>query len=415
MFLIRNKINNIMVQSALSFFFKSACIAITFLSASLIIKKIGVEGYGEWAAYYSMVAWGVALDFGIGSALINRFNRNANLDIYLTVSALIIYSFLFTLLFFLLSIFVENKNVLYWMCVFIIALPGFSVFDKYCISAQKGYKIEFIQLIIISLLVTCVYLGWSDSIFSLVTCFISITIMVRILFIFDLFKSISKKGNNKSPVFPLNKYRLFKVAAVLIRESRTFLFLQIFAVFLLSLERFIVLKLFSAEICAMYDLVARVFMVILVFSNLFSRNLWGVVASANNKGEFSKSKFKQMHDTLVKYFASLLIGFILLSSIIPIGIRIWVDVDVPLSITIALALWTFIQTCLVTVCNIMNGLKKQNTQLPFLFVAVIAKFVLLLVVMYSDFFSLEYYICISSILLLPYVIYSLYWFKKNSL
>ncbi|MBO2564625.1 hypothetical protein [Shewanella algae] len=391
-------------QSFISFAIKSITIAVTLILTKVIIEKIGVDSYGQWAAYYSVITWGILFDLGIGSVIINKIKVGRGINLYILLSAVAIYSFV--ILFFLISyiIFSESNDDFRLMLMLLVMMPLLTIVDKYYIARLVPYRVELVQFIITLLFLLFIICSTDIFLEDLILSFVFITITVRgIVLFYTLYLELRSS----------KKFHLSKIAYIsryLIRTGAIFFILQIFAIILISFERFIILKIYGGEETAAYDLISKVFLVVMVFGNIFARNLWGVVANSN-KSELAFS----LNLLIIKYFVVLIFIFFTMAMAVPFIIDIWVGISVPLSLSLVLGLWSLFQTYFVTSCNFMNGLQLHKTQLPFFIFCSILKFILIIAA-WNKSLELNMYVGFSSLLLLPYVgyvVWFLIWKSRN--
>jgi len=355
----------------------------------LLLSSLGVEGYALWVTYYSIVGWGVLLDFGIGSVLINQLNKNDFNKSSYVLASLILYTLIFFSVSLVLICFFLDQSALFVFLLFIALSPLLSVPEKVFISSAKSYFVDFIQLVVTIIFLGSFFLLAQQDVFSLIVCFVVTSIIVRLFPLFYLLRG----------GFEINYKELFVIAKKLMFLGKDFFFLQIGAVLILSLERVVIFNYYSADDTAMYDVVSKCFMLILVFNNIFSRGVWGALANKEqNEGNL------ELFSWLIKISCYSFALFFSFSLVVPFFIDKWVGITVSLSLSLILAFWSYLHSLFVLACNLMNGLELHRTQTVFFIVGVFFK-ALLIYILTLNIITLNAYIFFSSIILLPYILY----------
>lgn len=386
-------VNKIMKQGVIGVFLKIMSICFLLITTPILIKQLGPNEYGVWATIFSLFSWGVLFDLGIGSALIRLFNERYNEKEYkLVVCSLFIYSLIFSSLFLIVSIFsVDNIFIYLYICI----LPAISIYEKLLISKNKSHLVELYPMLAQGIFLGAVIFFGVNSAEDSAFKYIGISFIVRVL--------ASVKYILKLKFQPdwFHKKELISHSIILIRSGLSFFFLQIMAVGLMSLERVIILWGYNGDSVTNYDLASKVYMLVLVFSNIFSRTIWGVTSSIDNSQDLEKMKL-----VIGKSFILLAVLNILLSVLVPSIVEIWSGIIISTKLSASLAIWTTCQGALVLFCNYVNGLGKQKTQIPFFVFGGFCKFVLIYLI-YDKMIDLNTYIIASSLILTPYSIYVL--------
>jgi O-antigen/teichoic acid export membrane protein len=386
-------INKILKQSIIGMLCKSISIIVLFSATPYLINSLGIEGYGVWAAYYSMVGWGVLVDFGIGSVLINKLSNSQRQKERYILSAIIVYSVIILLLLaFIFFAFNYYSLSIMIMILFIGLSPLLAIVEKIYIAEAKSHVVDFIQLIISITFLSIFYSSGYSTVTSILIIYVVTSILLRMFFLIFFINKFSNK------VFCYNRLR--KTVFVLLYRGKDFFFLQVGAIFLMSIERIVILNIYGEEVAASYDLVVKCFLILLVFSNIFSRGVWGTVSSIK-KGDSNLNDLFLFLNKLCLYSFLL---FFLLSIVTPYFIYWWVGINISFAFSVAVAFWSYLQSVFVLICNLMNGLNLQKTQKPFYIFSILIKLIVVLVV-YKFSLPVNIYILLSGSLLIPYIAY----------
>ena len=289
-------INKILKQSLIGMTCKTISIIVLFSATPFLIESLGIEGYGVWAAYYSMVGWGILVDFGIGSVLINKLsNCQRQRDRYI-LSAIIVYSVIILLL--LSTIFIMFNYFSFPIIIMILFIglsPLLAIVEKVYIAQEKSYIVDLIQLIVSIIFLSAFFISGYSTVISILIIYVITSFLLRMFCLIYFINKFSTK------VFNYNRLR--KTVFILLYRGKDFFFLQIGAIFLMSIERIVILNIYGEEVAASYDLVVKCFLVLLVFSNIFSRGVWGTVSSIKKGDSNLNDLFKFIYVVLFSVYS----------------------------------------------------------------------------------------------------------------
>lgn len=162
---------------------------------------------------------------------------------------------------------------------------------------------------------------------------------------------------------PNIKYVKFRIAPNLLSLGAKFFIIQIGVLILLQTDNIVIIQLFGSKEVTTYNIAFKLFsLVILVFSIIMAP-LWSAFTEA-----YAKKDFKWISHLFYKMqkvcFILLLLTVVLLS-VSPFLFNLWVGdkVQIPFSLSIAMAMYAISNSWLLIPCFLLNGIGKIKLQL----------------------------------------------------
>ena len=381
-----NRSKNIFQQIKWSFVFKSMAFIVYYISISYQVKILGSELYGVWATLLSIVTWVVFFDFGLGNGIKNYLTKalaKGNIleakEIIITgyIAISIISIILFIVIVILVSLFdlgqlfntqlltdTELKTIVITLFAFVSFHFIISFVKQFIFAIQKNALNEFEQFLFYSLLLfSLIYIYWKEynSILAIVFTYGVSLILSKITLTFIFF--IKNKH-----LFPSIKNFQKTIMGKLMNVGMAFFALQLVSMFILLSDKIIITQLLGPTYVTSYDIVYRIFSVVLIIHGIANAPLWSAYTEAytkHDKGWIIKS-LKKMN-----IFISILILISLILYIFNDDIIVlWIGNN--LHISSSLALMMGIYTIVLAWCNnyafFLNSINKIKIQFFTLFV-----------------------------------------------
>ena len=274
----------------------------TFLTIPILIRYLGVEKYGVWSTLVSVVGWAVLLDLGIGNSLRNRVGellaKNkyswAAYEISEAYRIILIITSVMLITIFPLSFFIKWQNLfnvtsideltlrIAIQIVFIGVLINtiLMIANSVINAMQRVSVINFGQVIASTIFLIGIYvLSYikASSIIDVALVY-GISMVTPGVFInIWLFKKYPKL---------ISKITLFKRKFSLILDSSSkFLVIQLSTLVLFMMDRILMANFFGPEFVTQYDVIYKVFGIILMFNAMISTPLWSAYTEAFHKND----------------------------------------------------------------------------------------------------------------------------------
>ena len=380
----RNK--NIFKQIKWSFVFKALAFIVYYISISYQVKILGVELYGVWATLLSIVTWVVFFDFGLGNGIKNYLTQALTKnDIkeakeiiftgYISVAIISIIMFLGMWITVkhinLQKIF--NTNILSnnQLATIIIVLFAFvflhfiiSFVKQFIFAIQKNALNEFEQfLFYVLLMISLLFIYWKGfhSILAVVYAYgISLILSKMILTIIFFSK-------NRHLIPSVNNFRS-SIVKKLMNVGVSFFALQLVSIFILLSDKIIVTQLLGPANVTEYDIVYRVFSIILIFHGVVNAPMWSAYTEAymkKDKAWINKNIRKMNLLILILIIVSMLL-YIFIDEII----NLWIEKDIIFDsfLPLMMAIYVIVLAWCNNFAFFLNSINKIKVQFISLFI-----------------------------------------------
>lgn len=356
---------NIFKQIKWSFVFKSLAFIAYYAAISLQVKILGSELYGVWATLLSIVTWVVFFDFGLGNGIKNYLTKAISLNNikeakqiiltgYVTILIISIILFIFVVIlantFDLSALFNTNALSDSQLTNIVIVLFGFifihfvvSFVKQFVFAIQKNSLNEMEQLLFyILLLISLMLLTWKsiDSVLGVVIAYGASILMSKILLTVLFF------GKNKELVPSLRDFQK-NIMGKLMNVGMAFFALQLVSMFILLSDRIIITQLLGPASVTSYDIVYRLFSVVLILHGIVNAPMWSAYTEAYSKQDknWIIKNLKKMKLLVFSLVAVTLILYLFSSELV----KLWVGDEV--TTTDRLSLYMAVYVIVLAWCN----------------------------------------------------------------
>lgn len=374
-----------------SFFVKGWSAVIVLLMVPLTLKMLGAYNNGVWLTISGILVWIDYMDIGLGNGLRNAMAKYValgdNNKARMAVSST----------FFILTIIIIPLLLL--LCS---AIQIFDFYNVLGINKAIVPKLDYILTIALVLTSTTfilkaignVYMGLQlPAVSNLIVC-IGQTLSLIITYIAYLLGCHSLLYvvliNTLSPLitwgafFPYTFFYRYpqyrpsisfidkKMSRLLCSQGIKFFVLQIFSVVLFASVNIIISKLFSPSEVTPYQIAYRFFSLVLVLFNIIAMPFWNATTDAYNREDLLWiKKSSRFLDITVCVSLLLLVVMVCLS---PFVYSLWIgqEVEIPLTLSVAMASYIFVLIVSLRYSYILNGINVLKIQLVFTIFATIA-------------------------------------------
>lgn len=373
---------NFLSQIKGSFIFKFIAIAIGFFTTPILVQYLGVEKYGIWSVVFGLISWLTIFDFGLGNGLKNEVTKAITIKDNLLLNKLIVTGYItnFLIITAVLFIFLIIASFIDWQ----------QLLNTEAVS--KEYLLQFVMLIfsimslnfIVSLVLQVIH-GYQKSSYTTLFQMLSNIVVFVFLYILNIFNQDHSLiyiaflyGISLISVNLLGSIWFFKTKTTLtfspayfdksmiknfMNFGLKFFYLQIAVILIYQTDKIIISNLFGPEEVAHYDLLFKLFSIVITIHTLVLTPLWPAMADAyhNKDKEWIHQTIKKINLFLlplilivifIAYFHSEIIYYWIGSSL-----QINSQLVLFLAISITFMLWNN------NYSYIMNGFGKLNLQL----------------------------------------------------
>lgn len=384
-------------QILYSFILKGLSIVIGLLYVPLLLNYLTQEKYGIWLTLTSILGWFSFFDVGLGNGLRNKLTEALAAENYIlgkkytsTTYAILICIFSVVLFIFHISNFFLNWNS-------ILNTNSIANHELYILTSIVGsfFLIQFV----VQLIATVYFADQRPSMTNLITTSGNLLsfILVLILTHSSIQGNLILLGSIISAIPVLifivitiiafnGKYKLikpnfndidFKLSKGLMNLGAKFFFLQITAIIVFSTSSFFIAQLYGPGEVVVYNIAFKYFQLPMMIFSIIMNPVWSAVTDAYAKSDFTwLSKTLKQLNIISLIFSIGIIVMILLSNWV---FKMWVGekVQVPISLSIALAFYTIMQIFVAPYSNFINGFGKIKLTMNLTFIGVSAYLILI--------------------------------------
>lgn len=374
---------------SLGVLYKVLNMAMVYITIPVVLKYLGSNNYGVWVTILSIINIVIYLDGGILNGLKTKLSESL-VNNELEQAKHYISSAYFILIFFSIFLLVLGALFIYLIdfkallntavseptikSVFIIVLITFlfayilNLYKPLFYANQKSALVELSMLIYQSVVLLLLLVILKDNDASLIKVAIIYgvaTITVGSIFTFYFFK----KYNLIVPsIFNIKK----ESSKMLFDLSLDFFIIQLCMIVIFSTDNIIISNLLGPKEVTKYDIILKVFQVIITFIVIISDPYWAMYANAYKKGDIG-----WIRKTLKKWnhiFLGLILLVFLMTLFIKPIIKIWLQEELFISKTLIyfMALFVSVRIYGIIYMYFLNGIGKIKTQMRlYLFGAII--------------------------------------------
>lgn len=372
---------NIISHVGASFFYKIGSVLANFMIVPLAINYLDNEQYGIWLTISSFIVWFSFFDIGLGNGLRNKFaeakalgnydNAKAYVSTaYFTISGI---SAVLIFCFFIVNFFVDwtvvfNSNVelkdeLKILMLFVFGFFSLQLVAKLITSIYQAdqhhsiqNKLQFLTQTVSLLIIWILTMTAETSLLFFGIIYSSLPVAILILINIYGFNNTFK--NFKPKLSYWSKEKLNDITGL----GFKFFIIQIAVIVLFSTDNIIITQLFGPEEVVPYNISQKYFTIIVIGYSLLITPFWSSFTEAfvNKDIQWIKNSVSRIQKIW------LLVPLILVVMVIISDwfYYLWIGdrVNVPLSLSLAMALYVVLVTFNMIYVNFINGVGKINLQ-----------------------------------------------------
>lgn len=365
---------------SLGVLFKILNIGIAFFTIPFLLKYLNTEQYGLWVTIFSIVNLIIYIDGGIANGLKTKLSEALSRnDLELAreyISTAYFSISIFSIVLLTIGIFViywinfkellntsvdENTLKITFLITLFMMTIGFvlSLYKSLFYADQKSAIVELSLLIYqaLNLFLIIYALTYFKSTLIYVALIYGVsTILIGVVFSVTFFK----KQKQISPSF-----RFFKKKTIydLFGLSINFFIIQLCMIIIFSTDNVIISKLLGPSEVTSYDIVLKLFQVIITFTIIVQDPFWALYADA-----FEKKDYVWIKKTLKRWnvlFIPLIMFVLLLMYVAKPLIKFWLqyDLNIPTSLILCMGIFVIVRAYGIIYMYFLNGIGKIRVQL----------------------------------------------------
>ncbi|MBG7611504.1 oligosaccharide flippase family protein [Polaribacter sp. BAL334] len=375
---------------SLGLVYKSINLLIVFTTIPLLLNYLDKELYGIWATIFSLINIIIFVDGGIGNGLKTKLAESLSLQnfhlakTYIStayVSILVISLVLFAVasLFIYLTDFQKLFNTalltnsefqIILTITFFLVIIGFilNLYKSFYYANQQASKVELsllIYQIIILISITLLMQFYSKSLLLIAIIYGGSNVLIGLWFSFQFFK------RNKQIIPEISFFNKEKVKS-LMGLSLEFFVIQLSMIVIFTTDNLIITNLIGPKDVATYDVVYRLFHLLITLSAIAQDPLWALYTDAYQKKDFNwiKKSIKRLN----KLYLLFILVVIILYFIANPFIQFWTQKDLGIldSLLLIMAIFVLIRVYGLIYMVFLNAIGKIKLQMwLFVFGAII--------------------------------------------
>jgi len=371
-----------------SLLFKGGSIAINFLLVPLLITYLNSEKYGVWLLLTSITTWASFCDFGLGNGLKNKLSEALANDDYQKAKTYIstTYAYVFLIVISILAVYGFSEQFINWksivnsdlfsleeLRIIAIVIVGFFFLKfvlnqlLFVIAAKQQTAInDFLNFIVnaLSLIIVLILIKTTES--SLLTLSLAFcAIPVIVLFAASIFLYYGKFKRLR----PSIKSVEFKTGKSLMNLGFQFFIIQIAGIVIFSTDNVIIANLLGPEEVSVYNIAFKYFSIITLGFSIICSPFWSAYTEAFERNDFKW--IKGITSKLVKIWFLFFVGTIVILLLTPWLYELWIgnEIEIPLFLSISMALFVILSSWASIFTTFVNGVGKITLQLIFSIIA----------------------------------------------
>lgn len=375
---------------SLGLVYKSINLLIVFTTIPLLLNYLDKELYGIWATIFSLINIIIFVDGGIGNGLKTKLAESLSLKnfhlakTYIStayVSILVISLVLFAVasLFIYLTDFQKLFNTalltnsefkIILTITFFLVIIGFilNLYKSFYYANQQASKVELsllIYQIIILISITLLMQFYSKSLLLIAIIYGGSNVLIGLWFSFQFFK------RNQQIIPEISFFNKEKVKS-LMGLSLEFFVIQLSMIVIFTTDNLIITNLIGPKDVATYDVVYRLFHLLITLSAIAQDPLWALYTDAYQKKDFNwiKKSIKRLN----KLYLLFILVVIILYFIANPFIQFWTQKDLGIldSLLLIMAIFVLIRVYGLIYMVFLNAIGKIKLQMwLFVFGAII--------------------------------------------
>lgn len=365
------------VKGAAGYRIVATCVS--FITLPVLIYYLGQEKFGIWTTLLSVLSWIVFLDLGIGNSLRNKVAETLINGEETKASQFIGAGYAL----------VGLIALTVW-CLLVISSYFINWQNFFNTTAISESSLRNVVQLSISFVLVNLCLGLISSLFSAVQ-MISITVLGQlftnlILLGLVLFLSINSTEsiNNLALVYGISlvlpnifmslfffkkyphlslKINFQKIyARSLLRVGAQFFIIQLAVLVITTTDRLLIIQFFGPEDVTLYEIVFKLFSVVIIVHGFISAPLWSAYTDAYQNKEIDWIR-NMLHKQLLMFIGFLLVIAILMT-FASLIIKTWIgeNIRIPFQLIIAMGIFVAISIWNNIFAIFINGIGKIHVQ-----------------------------------------------------
>lgn len=381
-----NRKKIILKNVSLGVLYKVLNMSIVFITIPLLLDYLDKEQYGIWVTIFSIVNIVFFVDAGIGNGLKTKLSEALSSKDYLLAkkyisTAYISITLISFIIFSIATIFIFSVNLnellntkviansqlqLIFFLTLTLIVIGFilNLYKSFYYANQQASKVELAMLVyqsIILIIVAFLLSFFERSLLSVALIYGISNIIIGLVFTCVFFRK------NKN-ILPSLKYFSKERVKDLMGLSLAFFVIQLCMIVIFTSDNLIISKLLGPSEVANYDIVYKLFQVVITMSVITQDPFWALYTDA-----YQKKDFKWIKQTILK-LNKLFLLFILFAVVLyltaPFLIKVWIQKDLQISNNLILFMTIFVLVRVYGVIYMifLNSIGKIQLQM-WLFIA----------------------------------------------
>lgn len=372
--------SNYLQQVKGSILYKGVAVAASFLVVPIMISYLGLAQFGVWSTLLTIMSWIVFFDLGIGNGLRNKVAESLAKDepqqaknyvssAYTLIGflALVRWALFFTMSYLISwqSIFnasaVSEEQLRYSVQVamsFVLVNFWMGLVTALLGAVQKSALVSLGQLFtnVFALLVTYLLYHFTEGSISNLAWMYGAGLLGGNLLLSAWFY---KRYKFLTPLFSLD----YKHLKPLLSVGARFFIIQLAVLVVFATDKILIAQFFGPEHVAEYEVVFKLFSVVIFLHTLISSPLWSAYTDAYHRRD--TIWIVRMLRTQLKLYAIVLLGLVVLAFLAQFIIVIWIGSDFAVSRTLIVfvALFVAVSTWNNIFAIMLNGAGAVNVQL----------------------------------------------------
>lgn len=358
-----NRTHKALNNIARSSIYKGISIVISIGYVPLLFDYLGQEEFGIWLTLSSIIGWFSFFDVGLGNGLRNKLTiALANNDLikakkYVsTAYALLSIIFLSLILIFnVINLYIPWAKILntelfsdqyfFWLTTVVCTVFFFrfilQLISVIYFSHQEPAKVDLINMLGQLLAFIAIYYMAKTDVNSDLFAISSLLTIVPVIVLF-IFSLIAFTGRH-AKIAPSIRSIDFTYRAELLNLGLKFFFIQMSSVIIYSTTNFFITRYYGAEEVAIYNISFKYFQLPVMVQTILLSPLWSALTDGYAKGDYVWINKTMSRLKMVSIIFVVIIGLMLLVSDYVYSVWLNSRVNIPLSLSVSLAVWTSIR------------------------------------------------------------------------
>lgn len=378
------RLNILIKQFSSSFILKILAMGLSYISIPLFLKYLGDRDYGIWMTIFSVVSWINTFDLGIGNGLKNKLTENYSKKNFQEMKEYIMTGYIslsfLALIFWIIGClgiyffnfsqglnidyYSENYLKLLFFITYSLTLINFivKIYNELYLAVHNSYISNLCTLLfqILFILILIVLDSMNKvSLLSIVFFYPGFTLILGIIFTIIFFK----KYKNLRP--KLEDFRKEKVK-IINGLGLYFFLIQISMLIIMTTDNLMIMRYLGAGEVATYNIISKLFQVILIIEALISVPMWPLLVDAYVKND--KKWIIKIYKKLNLLFLLAIVGTGVLVVITPLVLKIWIgrELIIPKYLTLLWGVFIINRMWGDIYCIFTNATNKIKLQMWFL-------------------------------------------------